>query len=214
MDIEQPYELSGAPAAVAALLLAARAKGVVVGRTKIAKLLYLADLKAVKEMGRPCSGITWKWLDHGPFAYSLYRVENDLIAAGVIQRDLVERDFGGAEYRFRYVGHEGTLDIDTKFAEIVGQIVQEYGHLAASTLRDLSYQTEPMQEAQEGGKRGVVLDLFGRQPVPPIGGLVAKMQARLKRLGEQQDEGDPRAMVDEIEEWGPGRARANGAFGN
>ncbi|MGY1428877.1 Panacea domain-containing protein [Streptomyces sp. MN12] len=212
MDIEQPYKLSGTPAAVATLLLAARAKGLPINRTKIAKLLYLADLRAVERLGKPYSGIAWKWLDHGPFNTSLYTVEDDLVAAGVIQREEVTRDFGGREVRFRYVGEPSDLDIDAQFAKIVGEIVGDYGHLAASTLRDMSYQTEPMKEAQDGGARGVVLDLYGRQPVPPIGGLLARMQARLNELEPQRDEGDPSTMLTELDEWSPGRARANGVF--
>ncbi|MFH9393973.1 Panacea domain-containing protein [Streptomyces sp. NPDC017556] len=212
MDIEQPYKLSGAPAAVASLLLAARAKGVLINRTKIAKLLYLADLRAVDRLGKPYSGIIWMWLDHGPFNTTLYRVERDLIVAGVVQSEEVVRDFGAREVLFRYIGEPSDLEIDRRFAEIVGEVVEEFGHLAASSLRDMSYQTEPMKEAQEGGARGVVLDLFGRQPVPPLGGLLAGMQARLQELEPQHDEGDPTAMFTELDEWSPGRARANGVF--
>lgn len=212
MDIKQPYELSGTPAAVVALLLAARAKGARISRTKVAKLLYLADLKAVEDLGRPGSGVTWRWLHYGPFNNELLRIEDDLVSAGVIDRECVERDYGGSEFRLRYVGSECTLDIDAEFARIVGEIVQQHGNLAASTLKDMTYQTEPMREAQEGGARGVVLDLFGQQPAPPMGGLVARMQAKLKQLGKQQDEGDAQVMVDELEEWAPARARANGVL--
>jgi len=50
----------------------------------------------------------------------------------------------------------------------VDRIVENYGRLAASTLRNLAYQTEPMREAVEGGVRGVELDLEVVRPIPDL----------------------------------------------
>jgi len=52
---------------------------------KLAKLLYLADLRAVKELGRPGSGVEWRWWHYGPFSKLLLVVEDDLVSAGVSQ---------------------------------------------------------------------------------------------------------------------------------
>lgn len=213
MEARQPFRLSGTPAAVTALLVAARAKGVSVNRTKMVKLLYFADLRAVRDVGRPGSGVVWKWLDHGPFNPVLYDVERDLEDSGVIQREQVVKDYGGTETQMRLVGAPADLDIDEQFAKIIGGIVAEYGHMAASTLRNMSYDTEPMREAQRGGARGVVLDLFGGQPAPQMGSLLRRMQERLNASERREDEGNPEEMLREYEETGPGRARAQEVFG-
>lgn len=47
---------------------------------------------------------------------------------------------------------------------------------------------------------------------PSMQALVARMQALLWQLGPQSDEGDLTEMLRELEEWEPGRARANHVF--
>jgi hypothetical protein len=67
------------------------------------------------------------------------------------------------------------------------EILAEYGGLAASSLKDLSYQTPPMLDAQERGK-GVVLDLSLVRPRPKLDALAARMSRVLARLPEQETE--------------------------
>src|SRR4051812_30721320 len=84
-----PVKLAAPPRTVAAYLAvleAARLQGYVITRLKLAKLLYLSDLSAVREGDNPVSGIEWKWLDHGPFNNVLQFLENDLVRSEVIGR--------------------------------------------------------------------------------------------------------------------------------
>jgi uncharacterized phage-associated protein len=199
--------LRGAPAALVALLAAARAQGTIITRTKLAKLLYLADLRAVEELGRPGSGVEWRWWHYGPFSKLLQSVEEDLVSAGVVEREATENYYGGAEFRLR-LGREVPVDVDAQFAVIIESIVLEYGNLAASSLRDLTYQTAPMREAQRENAHGKVLDLLTGHPVPEIAPVLASFREVLDRLGPQEDEGDLSSLGDEIAEWAPLRARA------
>jgi uncharacterized phage-associated protein len=201
------FTLRGAPAALVALLAAARAQGTVVTRTKAAKLLYLADLKAVELLGRPCSGVHWRWLNYGPFSNTLLIVEDDLVTDGIVERETTENYFGGTEYRLRLL-HPVQVDVDEEFAGILEKVVIEYGHLAASTLRDLTYQTPPMLEAQRDGARGEHLDLLTGRPVPDVAPVLQRFRGVLHRLKPQSDEGDMAGLSEEVAEWGPARRSA------
>ena len=202
------YTLRGAPAAVFALLSAARAQGAIITRTKLAKLLYLADMRAVEELGRPGSGVEWRWLHYGPFSKLLLSVEDDLVDAGILAKETTENYYGSTEHRLRLGRHQVPVDVDEQFSGIIESVVLEYGKLAPSTLRDLTYQTPPMLEAQREGVRGVVLDLLTNRPVPEIAPALAHFQAVLDNLIPQENEGDLSALVDEVEDWAPERARA------
>jgi uncharacterized phage-associated protein len=201
------FTLRGAPAALVAVLAAARAQGAIVTRTKLAKLLYLADLRAVEELGGPRSGVEWRWLHYGPFSRLLLSVENDLVSAGIVERDSTENYYGSAEYRLR-LSREVPVDVDAQFALIIENILLQYGDLAASTLRDLTYQTSPMLEAQRESARGEVLDLLTSRPVPEIAPVLERFQGILDTLETQTDEGDISGLVDENADWAPYRAAA------
>ena len=71
---------------VLSLFRVARDQGCVLNRTKIAKLLYLADLSAVEEGGVAFSCATWRWENYGPFDPAQYRVEDALVASKIIER--------------------------------------------------------------------------------------------------------------------------------
>jgi uncharacterized phage-associated protein len=201
------FTLRGAPAALIALLAAARAQGAIITRVKLAKLLYLADLRAVQELGGPGSGVEWRWWHYGPYSKLLLAVEDDLVSARVIEREVTENYYGSTEYRLR-LGREVPVDVNAQFAVIIEDVVLRYGNLAASSLRDLTYQTRPMREAQREDARGEILDLLTGHPVPRIAPVLAQFQEVLDGLGAQEDEGDISALSDEIADWAPLRARA------
>lgn len=188
------------------VLRLARERGYVITRLKMAKLLYLADLMAVQEGEEPISGLKWRWLHHGPFDNSLQFLENDLVEDGVVRRD--EYYLG---YQIRLVGDPPDSDIDPASFALLAKTVRSYGNLAASTLKDLSYQTPPMVDAMERGK-GVVLDLSLARPRPRLSGLVKRMSAVLRRLPEQEnDPGVFQEVEREMDELAQARRRATGA---
>jgi uncharacterized phage-associated protein len=214
VDNKQPYSLRGIPAAVVGLLQAGRAKGVIINRTKIAKLLYFADLEAVKRIGRPQSGVPWVWYHYGPYHPILKTVEQDLITSNVITCESIPIDIGVTERHLRLTGETPQIEIDSEFAKILAGVVTDYGHLAASSLRDLSYQTAPMLEAQRENAHNAPLDLLGGTPAPRTGALLAHMQHVLDRTRIHEETGDRRNLVAEMDEWAPGRRTANEALGN
>jgi uncharacterized phage-associated protein len=197
-------------AAYMGLLESARRHAATVTRTKVAKLLYLADLEAVREGIDPISGVEWKWLDHGPFNNCLQYLENRLVAMSTIKR---RPSIWGLGWDLRLDGERPQgLDMPADDFKILDSVVERYGQLAAKTLKDLSYQTPPMVEAKKHG-RGVVLNLDLARPLPSLRSAAQRLNAVLRNLPEQEtEEGAAEDLVREYHELAPGRARANGAF--
>ncbi|QSB13958.1 SocA family protein [Natronosporangium hydrolyticum] len=185
-----PTASSRTVAAYLALLQLSRERGYVVTRVKVAKLLYLADLAAVRGGDEPISGVEWKWLDHGPFNNILQHLENNLVDSNIVQR---EPYYAG--YQVRLIGDLPGYQMAPEDLIFLERAVAEYGSLAATSLKDLSYQTPPMIDAQKRGK-GVVLDLSLARPRPKLVKLASKMTAVLSRLPEQDTDYD---VFDEIE---------------
>lgn len=207
------FRLRGAPAALAVLLAAARAQGVLVTPAKAATLLYLADLRAVAGLDRPMSGLEWRYAQDGPVSALLAIVEDDLAAAGVVERITTENYDGSRAFRLRLPGPAPAADIDVRFAAIIDAVVTDYGNLAPSTLRDVTCQTPPMIGAQREGARGDVLDLVTGHPLPDVSAVVRRLQAVLDGLPPQEDVGDiAGGMADELAELAPLRASATRAL--
>ncbi|WP_160573563.1 Panacea domain-containing protein [Actinomadura physcomitrii] len=161
--------LRGPAAAVAYLLAAARANGMRMNRTKLTKLLYLADLRAVERGLPPGSGLEWRWRHYGPHSLRLKEVERDLREAGHVQvEESVDPYNGYCEYAIHLMDAPQTV-IDAEFTEIINAVLADFGEWSAGQLRDLTYQTPPMQEAVRGGRREVRLDLAGGPPFPDLG---------------------------------------------
>lgn len=192
-------------AAYLAVLKLARERGYVITRTKIAKLLYLADLEAVRAGDDPISGVEWRWLHHGPFNNALQYLENALVSQDVVRLD---EYYNG--YQVRMVNDLPGYDMVPVDMAILETVVTEYGRLAANSLKDLSYQTAPMIDAQQRGQ-GVVLDMSLARPRPRLGALSKRMSTVLAQLPEQDtDPGVFQEIQQEINDLAPPRRRATG----
>lgn len=198
-----------------ALLTRAQEHGLVMTRMKVAKLLYLADLHAVERTGSAGSGIPWKWLDHGPFHLDLYSIESDLTADGRVEIVPTTNFYGSPEYRLsvREVRRD-VIDSADDFMSDIDAVLAEWGSKSATTLKDYTYQTAPMVEAQEGGRRGDYLDLDEAPVVPEISGTLAKFKRVLRRVDADTaaDDADYEDILDEPgfdEDFRRFRQRAN-----
>jgi hypothetical protein len=183
---------------VACLLIAARAGGITVSRAKLRKLLYLSDLRARKLGLSSGSGVEWRWRHDGPYSIRLQLTEKGLGDAGVIRAEMADDAFSGyRECRVHLVG-DVDMDIDERFAEVIEQTVAQYGEFSVGQLRDIAYQTAPMQEALAEGRGDVRLDLAGGRPFPDL----AVGLGRLRQVAERMPlpEGEPGGIDDLTEE--------------
>ncbi|WP_432986786.1 Panacea domain-containing protein [Dactylosporangium sp. CA-233914] len=208
--VDLPRVMPVAPQTVAAYLAVldvARLRGMQITRTKIAKLLYLTDLCAIEDGSNPISGVEWKWLDHGPYNNDLISLENLLVSTSLVSRQR-EEFYGGWELRL-----SGELppnfELPEEDRELLNRMMERFGRYAATTLKDMSYQTSPMEDAQRRG-RGVVLNLNLARPLPALNRTSARMKAVLRSLAEQEDdEGAMDELAEEINTFSAGRITAN-----
>ncbi|GAA1431363.1 hypothetical protein GCM10009616_18280 [Microlunatus lacustris] len=171
------------------VLSEASRRSLTITRTKIAKLLYFADLEAASEGEPQVTGITWKWLDHGPYNYALMHGENDLVRQQEISREPVVYPTGAKGY-ILHVVREGDRAPAKEAQERLIEVVEHYGHLAAVTIKDLAYQSAPMLKAQKGGERGVILDLELARPRVKLNALKAKYRKVLDSVDASPDDDD------------------------
>lgn len=170
-------------------------------------MLYLADLCSVEKLGYSGSGVQWQWFKYGPFNNSLIEIENDLIQEGAISRETTQNSFG-PEHRL-CLTEKVSIQTNYGFAQIIEDIVSEFGALAPSSLRDFTYQTAPMEKAQKHGSRGDVLDLFDNEfPIPDTTSVLSRFQKVLDKLPPQTDVGDLSELANELDEWQATRAQA------
>lgn len=204
-------DLARTQVATLMLLQAAGRRGLKMTRTSVAKLLYLADLRAVGETGGTGSGVEWRWRHYGPFDNDLLSVERQLVEAESIDRYHGSNFFGSSEYRLvaRLVSDSGATS--DWFLAYIDEVLDEFGHCSPSTLRDMTYQTAPMIEAQENDDREGLLDLDERPSVPSFSRVAARLAAARRRLLNDDDDTpvDNARIADELSAFEPGRRRAN-----
>jgi uncharacterized phage-associated protein len=202
---------SGVSAAVVQLLVAARSDGVHVNRTKLAKLLYLADLQAVDQGLPPGTEVEWRWRHHGPYSNALLEVEQDLELAGVVQVVETSNYYGTPERRLRLLAEAPQVHIDEQFHALIDTVVARYGRWSATQLKDLTYQTPPMEAAQRQGKKEVRLDLAGGDPFPDLEPALARLRRVARELPPLEDDaGATEELEEELEEWSLFRREATG----
>ncbi|MFF9309801.1 type II toxin-antitoxin system antitoxin SocA domain-containing protein [Streptomyces sp. NPDC014748] len=205
--------MRGTSAAVVQLLSVARASGVIVNRTKLAKLLFLADFEAVDQGCAPGSGVEWRWRHFGPYSDSLRDIEADLEQAGVVKVVETTNYYGTLEVRLALAGETPQVEIDAKFAEIVEHIVSEKGRLSATQLKDLTYQTPPMVAAQKLGQREVRLDLAGGAPIPDLEPGLQRLRAIALTMSPLDDEvGAVEELASDIDSLSELRREATGSM--
>ncbi|MGW5292898.1 type II toxin-antitoxin system antitoxin SocA domain-containing protein [Streptomyces bacillaris] len=203
--------MRGTSAAVVQLLSVARASGVMINRTKLAKLLFLADFEAVDHGCAPGSGVEWRWRHYGPYSDSLRDIETDLELAGIVKKVETTNYYGTLEVRIALTGETPQVEIDAQFAEIVERIVSEKGRLSATQLKDLTYQTPPMVAAQKLGQREVRLDLTGGPPIPDLEPGLERLRAIALAMPALDDEvGAVEELAAEIDSLSELRREATG----
>ncbi len=196
-----------------ALLVLAGRRGLNITRTKIAKLLYLADLRSVEHSGATGSGVAWRWRDYGPFDNRLLAVEDALVKNDVIKRDTTwweSRD--GKRHDLSALRQSSALvEASDDFVEHIEAVLDECGAWSANRLRRYAYQTPPMREAQESGDHDGLLDLDETVQIPDMSDVVSRYQGMLDSLPPDDDppiSDDLSFLVEEVREWSGLRKRA------
>jgi len=134
-------------------------------RTALIKLLYFADLRSYELYQQPITTLTWIWHLYGPFAASVYDAVNLMNANDELKVDVRVTAYGNPEYRLTAGPAAGFYQVLDKLEHrLLDDILNEFGIFGAIRLRDLSYQTEPMQRV---GDRGEALDFAPYRSASP-----------------------------------------------
>ncbi|MBB6119451.1 type II toxin-antitoxin system antitoxin SocA domain-containing protein [Nocardiopsis algeriensis] len=193
---------------VLSLLRVARDQGRVLNRTKVAKLLYLADLCAVESGGVAFTGATWRWENHGPFDPAQYRVEDALVASGLVER-VQDPQSPCGEVRL-HLAEDIDAPLSLESLTVLGKVVAEHGDRSAAQLRDLAYETAPMVQAQTDGEHGVLLDLNRARRRKQYAALKERYRARAADRGPvTSDPGVGEDLLAEMAESAEIRRRAS-----
>jgi len=145
-----------------ALLSSAANKGITVTPTKLVKLMYLLDLQRVSNRLEPATSINWRWRHYGPYANSIFYSESDLCREGFIES--VPRRWGNREGRELRLLRQDYVAPALDVIASIDAVLQEFGHLTPTQIKDHTYTTAPMIAAQQNGNREVLLDLRLARP--------------------------------------------------
>ena len=122
-----------------------------IGRVKLAKFAYLADLEARRYLGKPITGFRYVYDQHGPFdAKPFYAALDELTDQGFVTTSQVPcGPYVG--YEIRPTARVVEYDFDLAESEVLSFVARTYLTTDARELcEDVVYQTPPMQEAKPG----------------------------------------------------------------
>ncbi len=134
-----------------------------IGRIKLAKFAYLADLEARKYLGQPITHFNYVYDQQGPFdARPFYDALEELEQRGLVSQSQVPLG--------QYLGYEihptqnvVEYDFDVAEAEVLSYVARTYLAKNAQDLcEDVVYQTLPMLQAKPG--RPLPMDVVNGKP--------------------------------------------------
>lgn len=132
-------------ACVLALLAMAGSMELEITRTKLAKLLYFADISSVECDGITGSGVAWHYMEHGPYDDVLREVEDDLVKRGLVHKNTGPRPEGGE--RNVLTVKDLSITVPDDFSGHVQTVLDEMGDWKSAELKDRAYSTQPMAAA-------------------------------------------------------------------
>lgn len=120
-------------------------------RTKVVKLLFLADLRCKAQVHRTISGAEYKYYTYGPFAPEILAALQDMDGYEITEE--AQPYPTDAEEQLRYCYKPGDqpefdLQLDEDQRRIIDSVVQSYGPLPLQELLDHVYNTPAMRSAE------------------------------------------------------------------
>jgi hypothetical protein len=146
-------------------------------KTKLLKLLYLADLENYRAEGRTITGFDWIFFHYGPWAAEYDALLDQLTAEHAIEADKwASSDLEGVSLRIAQPASLGELIKSTTALLRVQRYIDIWADRSVPSLLDYVYfETEPMSGADKGDK----LDFAKIHKDPPL-------MYRRKPSGEEQ----------------------------
>lgn len=140
------------------LLKRAEEEGIyTIGRTKLVKLLYLAEVEYYRLYQKRLTDLKWKFYHFGPYPMKI----QDILGSPDLEEEEIELSNGRTFLKYSIPFDEGVESyVDWEVERLITQIVRRWGDEDLNKLLDYVYfETEPMRDA----KRGEILD-FSKIP--------------------------------------------------
>lgn len=120
--------------------------GFIESRTKLVKLIYLADVEAKNELGRTITGLTYVYHFYGPYAPEIIETALEMDGEGI--KEVYNPYFD----RYEYIkeGQDIEIGLTKEEIKVLDKIIEEYGRLRTNDIKEKAYQTEPMKRAEPG----------------------------------------------------------------
>jgi hypothetical protein len=172
-------------------------RGLEVNRTALVKLIYLADVEALR-LGLPrISDLEWIFYKYGPYAFEFDRALQELVGADTDEFAGVS-GVGRSFYAYRRSPYPQDADAPVEAKAVINRTLDRWGGESLNRLLNYVYfETEPMQEAEWGKplnlgtvqrRHGVVASVEDRARLAFMGDgmpLVTLRVADLQRLKEE-----------------------------
>jgi len=130
------------------------------GRTRLMKLLYLADYEARRYLGRPISKSKYIWHFYGPYEPGLTRWVNRLRDNQVVIEQPVVYPNGKRGFLYSRGPAQAKPTFTPAETAILAYVCRKYMQVPLrELLDDVVYQTEPMIHAQKTRARGRPLQM-------------------------------------------------------
>lgn len=145
MRVKEPSKLESAIAYLVSELPGGLTK------TKLVKLLYLADRQAVKERGTPITGIQYQRYYYGPYSEDIQRAIEEMRGYEILEVHGISM-LGRSYYKY-YPGDTPRFDklnLSPADQEVLDHIIEEYGSLPLEDLLDKVYNTPEFKVTKFG----------------------------------------------------------------
>ena len=145
---------------IAYLIDQVRDQGGTPNKTNLVKLVYLVDVECWRKLGKPATGLEWRFHHYGPYSAELERDIND---------NAFVRVFGNRRSGYGFSPSSDWKEVQAAFntrfepavRRVADGVVTQWGPEGLETLLEYVYfETEPMQDAH----RGETLDFSKIQP--------------------------------------------------
>ena len=118
-----------------------------VPKTKLAKLLYLADFTNFFKSLEPMSGVKYRRLDYGPVADIFFSITDDLLESGKINIDILDR---GAQMISSRTKEEDTSELSESELSQIKEICDLWKDKPTQEIVNFTHEQKPWKMCRDG----------------------------------------------------------------
>lgn len=118
-----------------------------VPKTKLAKLLYLADFTNFFKSLEPMSGVKYRRLDYGPVADIFFSITDDLLESGKINIEIIDR---GAQMISSRTKEEDTSELSESELSQIKEICELWKDKPTQEIVNFTHEQKPWKMCRDG----------------------------------------------------------------